>query len=90
MAWRYGLQAGLSDAVKKGFKNDKLDLWVMKRIRDIEKAMRIILKRKHPMPGDQVISKNNKGQRIDFAEDAKSAKRKRDREFERFLMESNF
>jgi len=89
MSWRYGLQSGLSDAASKGVTTPEIDLWVIKRCRDLEKCAKFILRKKHPMPGD-VISKTHKGQRFDFAMDAKEAKKKRDRDFEQFLRKSNF
>lgn len=89
ISYRYGLQAGMSDAVSKGLANEKMDLWVMKRIRDVEKCMKYIVKKKHPMPGD-VVSKTHKGKRIDYVQEALMAKRKRDQEFSNFLMKSAF
>lgn len=90
IALRYGLQSGLSDAVKSGFKNEKLDLWVMKRIKNLETCAKAIIKQKFPMPGDQIVSKTHKGKRVDYIMDAVEAKRKRDRELQNFLMRSNF
>lgn len=87
---RYGMQAGLSDAVKKGIKNPDLDFWVIKRIRNLEKCAKLILRKKHPMPGDTVIPKYAKGKKIDYVMDAKEAKRRRDREFAAFLQRSSF
>ena len=89
MAWRYGMQAGCADAVNKGVLTDPLALWVMKRINNLERAARVILKRKHPSPLD-AVSKTHKGRRIDYIAKAKLAKKKRDREFEQFLMRSNY
>jgi hypothetical protein len=95
-AWRYGMQAGLSDAIKKGIKDEKLDFWVIKRCRDLEKMMRYILKQKYPMPGDKVIPKiltghkNNMGKRKDYSMSAIEAKRRRDLELEKYLKDSSF
>lgn len=89
-AWRYGLQAGLADINSKGLGSEKLDLWVIKRIRNLERCMRWILRQKYPMPGDIVIPKYAKGKRMDYMMDAKKAKQLRDREFEMFLRKSNF
>lgn len=89
-SWRYGMQAGLADAESKGMSSEKLCIWVLKRIRNLEQCMKWILRQKYPMPGDIVIPKYAKGKRIDYAYDAHQAKKKRDNEFERFLLESNF
>ena len=85
MAWRYGLQAGLSDAVARGFKDAHMDMWVMKRCRDLEKCVKFIIKKKHPDPKvDLKKDPKNYMQRI------KDAKKARDRELENFFMRSNF
>lgn len=85
MAWRYGLQAGLAEAVARGIKDDKLDLWVIKRCRDIEKCARFILKKRHPEP-----KLDPKKEPAKYVQQARELKKKRDREFEAFLMKSNF
>lgn len=85
-AWRYGLQAGLADLAKKNANSDKLDLWVIGRVREVEKAMRIVLRHRHPSPLDDPKADKTK---IDMVK-AHSAKKRRDKEFELFLMKSNF
>lgn len=91
MSIRYGLQAGLSDATKKGFVDDKFTFWVLKRIKNIERVAKEIIKNRNPMPGDKVeLSKTHKGKRIDFVQDAKLAKKLRDKELENFMKESSF
>lgn len=85
MEWRYGLQAGLADAAKKGMTNEKIDLWVMKRCKDLEKAARWILKKKH-----HIQTAGTYKDKTQAAVSALEAKRKRDREFEQFLARSNF
>lgn len=89
LSYRYGLQAGLADAASKGLTNQKIDIWVIGLIRNVEQAMKYILKKKHPMPGD-VVSKTHKGKRIDYAMTAIEAKRRRDKEFSEWLLKSNF
>jgi hypothetical protein len=83
--WRYGMQVGLSDAVKKGVSTEKLEIWVMKRIRDLEKCARHIYKKRYPNPHDVVIRDKSK-----YVADALTAKKMRDKAFEQFLMRSNF
>jgi len=89
VAWRYGMQAGLSDAVKSGLSSPEIDLWVIKRCRDCEKAMKYILRKKYPNPLD-VVSKTHKGERKDYVMDWHATKKKRDQEFEMFLRKSAF
>ena len=85
IAWRYGLQAGLADAVAKGFSSEKLDIWVIKRCRDIEKCVKAIISKRHPKPRAD-IKKDLSEYKIKY----NLAKRQRDRELEQFFMESNF
>jgi hypothetical protein len=89
IAYRYGLQAGLADANSKGMGNDKLNIWVINRIRNIEKCARLIIRKYNSNPLD-IVSKTHKGKRFDYAMTALESKRKRDRAFENFLMKSNF
>jgi hypothetical protein len=85
MKWRYGLQAGLADANANGrITTEKMDQWVIARIKDIENAVRYIVKERHPNPADYL----NPDPAI--AKKAVEAKRKRDREYQLFLMKSNF
>lgn len=84
--WRYGLQAGLANLNKMGRHSDeKVDLWVMKRCRDVEQAMKVILKKKYPNPFD-----NPKADPTKYTESLRAAKKKRDQDFEKFLQRSNY
>lgn len=85
IAWRYGIQAGLSDAAAKGVTTEKIDLWAIKRCRDLEKCARFILKKMYKNPQD-----NPSLDRIGYVQKAIEAKKKRDKAFEVFLMKSNF
>lgn len=86
LAWRYGLQAGLADANSRSkMTTQKIDIWVLSRIKEVEKTMKEIIKRRHKSLADGKISKDAENF-IKIRED----KRKRDREFEDFLMRSNF
>ena len=54
-------------------------------------TLKEIIKNRNPMPGDKVeLSKTHKGKRIDFVQDAKLAKKLRDKELENFMKESSF
>lgn len=89
ISYRYGLQAGMADAAKKGLNSDELCFWVIKRCRDIEKCAKFIIRKRESNPLD-VVSKTHKGKRLDYAMSAIEAKRRRDKAFEDFLMRSNF
>ena len=79
------MQAGLSDAQNKPHGFLDLDVWVYKRIKNIEDAMRQILKKKYPMPNDNPLL-DPKGYKVKCL----AAKRKRDKEFQQWLMRMNF
>jgi hypothetical protein len=85
MSWRYGLQAGLADADQKGVATDALVLWVLKRIKNVEKCAKLVLKKKH-----HINIAGNYKDKTKSAVDALMAKRKRDRDFEEFLKRSAF
>ena len=85
IGWRYGLQAGLADAASKGLSTPKLDIWVMKRCKDLEKCMRVILKRKYKNPLDNPLADKSR-----YVATALALKRARDREYELFLQRSSF
>ncbi len=88
ISWRYGLQAGLADAESHGMNSDQLSLWVIKRCRDVEKCMKFIIRKESPNPLDNPSGKIV--DRLGYVAKAVEAKKKRDREFETFLMKSNF
>ena len=85
ISYRYGMQAGLTDAVSKGMRNDKLDFWVIKRCRDIERCAQFLFKKWYPNP--QLDPKKDP---TGYVKKAIEAKKKRDREFETFLQKSSF
>jgi hypothetical protein len=85
IAWRYGLQAGLAEAVARGIKDDSLDLWVIKRCRDIEKCAKFLYRKRFKAPLLDPAKEPAK-----YVQQARELKRKRDNEFEAFLMKSNF
>ena len=85
ITWRYGMQVGLADAVKKGISTEKLEIWVIKRCHDLEKCAKHIYKKKYPSPLDNALK-----DRPEYVAKVLDAKKKRDRAFEQFLMRSNF
>lgn len=87
LSYRYGLQAGLADAARQGLASEPLDIWVIKRTRDVERCLRLILKRKYKNPLD--LNKTIRDAQ-GYIAGAKQAKRLRDREFEKWLQISNF
>jgi len=88
IAYRYGFQAGLSDAAKKGITTPEIDLWVMKRVRDIEKVAQKVVRLRTPNPADDPLYA--KKDPLGYVHKAKIAKKQRDRELERFFQESSF
>lgn len=86
VAWRYGLQAGLADANSRGkITTQDMDIWVLCRIKEVEKTMKEIIKRKWK----SIADKHLKTDAENFTK-IREDKRKRDKEFESFLMKSNF
>lgn len=85
VGWRYGMQAGLAKANDRNVSSDKINIWTVQRIRDIEKAMKVILRKRHPMAMD-----NSKADPLLKIHKHREAKRKRDAEFEAFLHKSSF
>lgn len=86
MAWRYGLQAGLADANSRGkITTQQMDVWILCRIKEVEKTMKEIIKRKWKSIADKHMKTD-----VENFTRIREDKRKRDREFESFLMKSNF
>lgn len=86
MKWRYGLQAGLANLNKRGNHSDpKVDIWVLHRCRDVEQAMKVVLKKNYPNPFD-----DPKADPMKYSANFRDVKRKRDQAFERFLQKSNY
>jgi hypothetical protein len=79
----YGLQAGMSDAQKKGLSSDKLSLFFVRLQTSIEKTVKKIYKKKYPNPLDDP---NNAKKFNSYIE----TKRKRDQELEKFLRSASF
>jgi len=88
IAYRYGFQAGLADAAKKNLSTPEIDLWVMKRVRDIEKIAQKVVRLRTPNPCDDPLYA--KKDPLGYVHKAKFAKQQRDRELERFFQESSF
>lgn len=85
VSWRYGMQVGLAEANDRNISSDKINVWVIKRCRDLEKAMKVILRKKYPSPMD-----NPKHDPLLYIHKVKLTKRNRDLEFEAFLKKSSF
>jgi hypothetical protein len=88
--YRYGLQAGLAQANDRNVASETLNIWTIKRIRDVERAMKVILRYKYPNPLDNPTLGGPSGDILDFIHKVKLAKRMRDQEFGKFLSESSF
>jgi len=85
IAWRYGMQSGLASAVSKGMSSEALELWVIRRCRDIEQCAKFLIKKRNPVP--KLDPKKEPAKHI---QQAKEIKRKRDRDIENFFLKSNF
>ncbi len=87
MMYRYGLQAGLADAVKKGLGDEELCKWVLKRIKNVEMCAQHVVRKRNPNQLDDTKCKKDPN---GYVRNALEAKRKRDREFQMFLARSNY
>jgi hypothetical protein len=85
IAWRYGLQSGLASVVNSGLSTPEIELWVIKRCRDVEQCIKFIVKKRNPLP--QLDAKKDPAE---FRRKVKEAKKNRNHELEMFLMKSNF
>lgn len=74
---RYQIQAGMDDLSKLKLNGPDIIEWYCRLVRSIEITAKRIVKRKHPMPGDNNSFNKNL--------DELAAKRKRDEEFNRFM-----
>lgn len=84
---RYGLQVGYDDLVKKKMDSEKMAIQFAKWIGALDKAMRMILKKRYPLPHDNF----NKIKNGEFNTDKWARmKKKRDQEFEEYLKKSSF
>lgn len=81
---RYGIQAGMDKLARQKLNTEQLSVFFVRLNRSIEQTAKNILKRKHPMPGDQA------GHKMAQVQKWKDAKSIRDREFQDFLKRSAF
>lgn len=79
---RYQVQAGMDDLAKLKLNTPDIDVWYCRLIKSLELSAKRILKIKHPMPGDT----NSFSKDLDALE----AKRRRDQDFQKFLIESAY
>ena len=84
-AWRYGMQLGLAEANNRNISSETINIWAIQRIRDLEKAMKVICRKKYPNPFD-----DPKVDPLGYIHKVKLVKRQRDREFEDFLRKSSY
>lgn len=81
---RYGVQAGMDDAVKNGFKNnEKLAVFYCRLLKSLEDTAKKIIRKTNPMPNDNHLRKGLTAESLE-------AKRKRDQALEQFLKKSAY
>jgi hypothetical protein len=81
---RYGIQAGMDDAVKRGFQgNEKLTVFYCRVLKSIEDTAKKIIRKTNPMPNDNHLKKGLTAETL-------KAKRKRDQSLEQFLKKSSY
>lgn len=83
---RIGIQVGMSNAVKEKLTTDKINETYCRWIGSIDRTARSIIKKLNPMPGDNAYI---------CAEEFETeywinAKKKRDNDFEKFLIRSSY
>lgn len=80
---RYSVQAGMDDLAKKKLATEPIQIWYCRLIKSIENSARAILRRRHPMPHDNPLTRVTDPRAIE-------AKKKRDTEFSKFLIRSSY
>ncbi len=83
MSTRIGLQVGMSTLAKKKLNSDKMTVIYLRWLRSVEDTARAIIRDRHPMPGDRGFKKDSNAKWAD-------AKKKRDVEFENFILRSSY
>jgi hypothetical protein len=87
---KYQISVGMADLAKLKLNDDKMNEWFLRLMRSLEITAKRIIKKKHPMPGDNMSLIQS--QEIDSIVKKKMlvAKRKRDDELKKFLKDSSF
>ena len=83
---RKGLQLGMADVANKKLNDDRIDLFFVRLQRSIENELKAIFREVHPELFDNPLAVNQSLNKLDHI----SSKRRRDREFERFLRRHSY
>ncbi len=82
--YRYGLQAGMADAVSAGLSSPMMAEMYTRWLGSIERTARKIVEKRNPLP------KVDKNADLEMYRKVQAAKRQRRSDFERFLLRSSF
>lgn len=82
---RRAIQVGMSELVKKKLATEEINVWFCRLTKSIEITAKRIIKKQHPLPGDNPLIANHK----DYV-DQKIIKNRRDQELARFLAMSSY
>lgn len=85
MNTRFGMQVGMTTLVKKKLNSDRIVIMYLRWQKSLELTAKKVLKRRHPLPGDDARAGNE-----DLKMDTLHIKKKRDNEFEEFLIRSSY
>lgn len=79
----YGIQAGMDDLAKQKLNDEKINLFFIRLQRSIYNTAKKIFREKYPHPLDDPMNKDLYGKELEN-------KRSRDREFEKFIINSSY
>ena len=82
---RYSVQAGMADLAKKKLNTDEINVWFCRITKSLEKTAKQIIKKKHPLPGDNPLL----GVKAEY-KDLHSVKKLRDKELADFIRKSSY
>lgn len=84
------LQIGMSNLEKLKLNTNDINVQFVRWTRSLELTAKRIIKKKHPMPGDNLMITNLQEDDSNFKLKALNAKRKRDEELREFLRKSSY
>jgi hypothetical protein len=87
---KYQLSVGMDDLAKLKLNSDDINVQFVRWVRSLEITAKRIIKKKHPMPGDNLSLSNLQNDDPSFKLKALTAKRKRDEELREFLRKSSY
>lgn len=84
------LQIGMTNLEKLKLNTNDINVQFVRWTRSLELTAKRIIKKKHPMPGDNLMITNLQEDDSNFKLKALNAKRKRDEELREFLRKSSY